>query len=534
MTAASKNIKIKNKLLFGYFAVIFLFFILGIYFVKSTEEISQKSRNVELYNFTAVELIDEIQKNILIINELQNRAGYIDNDAQLRIVKKHADIYCFKVTQLITELESLTKNKTGIFKSVSEIKTLFQEYCALPNQKNLKEEKTLSLDSSPVLKQLAEILNDLHNEEISIFSSELGSIDRLAKKIRYSYACALLIGIILSILIAYKIADIIVKPIMSLVNGMRSIGKGNLDYKIKIKSADEIGILQTGFLEMAALLKIAHDTLQKERDGLEIKVKERTKDLEQSKASLIKTNEELKQIQSQLIQSEKMAAVGLLAGGVAHEINNPLTGVLNTLQLMKLEISAKNSPIQDDFKELLNLIEESALRCKKIVRELLEFSRAGKGALETISINATLEKNIALACHETQLENVELTKELSANCPLVRIDFNRFQQVILNIINNALWALRKMPEKKLKIKTQFSEDKKFAVIEITDNGCGIKKENLAHIFEPFFTTKDVGEGTGLGLSVSFQIIKELNGILEAESEGENKGTTFRIKLPAAT
>lgn len=530
-----KDITVRNKILLGYFCIIVFFIGLGIYYVDATNKISRASRTIELHNFTAVELITEIQRNVLTVKDLQSRIYYVQKDQQLLDIKKHLDIYASKVAQLISELEELGKDEPETLKMVSGIKALFRQYRDLiykEIQRGVKEKVYWEFSEPAVLKQLEEQLNDLHNEDVSIFSLALGNIDNLARRIRDSYILALLILIFLSIWIACRIAGIIVKPIMNLIAGMRKLGNGNLDYKIGVKNNDELGALQTGFMAMAGRLKSAHDALEKERDGLEIKVRERTKDLKESQTYLIEINKELKKTQAQLIQSAKMAAIGLLAGGVAHEINNPLTGVLNNVELIKLEMAAKEDFSPSDFKGLMNIVEESALRCKRIVQELLEFSHAGKGAPEPALINEVLEKTIALGASEMRFENIKIVKELASGRPLVRVDVCRLQQVFLNIITNARWALRNRPHAELKIKTLLSEDKKFVIIEISDNGCGIEDENLPHIFEPFFTTKKVGEGTGLGLSISYQIIQELNGVLEAESEGKDKGTTFRIKLPA--
>jgi len=530
-----KHITVRNKILLGYFCIILFFMGLGIYYVNATRKISRATRKIELRNFTEVELVSEIQRNVLIVKNLQSRIYYLQKDEQLLEIKKHLNIYDSKISQLISELEELGKNEPDTLRMIYGIKSLFQQYRDLVYkevQEGIKERVYWEFTEPVVLKQLEEQLSDLHNEDVSIFSLALGNIDYLARGIRNSYVWTLLILIFLSIGIACWIARIIVKPIMNLMMGMRNLGNGNLNYKIGPKSNDEIGALQTGFITMAERLKLAHDALQKEKDGLELKVKERTKDLEQSQTYLIEINKELKQVQAQLIQSAKMAAIGLLAGGVAHEINNPLTGVLNNVELIKLEMAAKNNFAPSDFKELLDIIEESALRCKRIVQGLLEFSHVGKGVPETALVNEVLEKTISLAANELRIENIKIVKELASGRPLVRVDVNRFRQVILNIINNARWALGNKLQAELKIKTSLSEDKMFVIIEISDNGCGIKKEHLPHIFEPFFTTKKVGEGTGLGLSISYQIIKELNGILEAESEGKDRGTTFRIKLPA--
>jgi PAS domain S-box-containing protein len=245
--------------------------------------------------------------------------------------------------------------------------------------------------------------------------------------------------------------------------------------------------------------------------------------------------EQLKATQAQLVQSAKMASVGLLAGGVAHEINNPLTGVLNNVQLIRMIAEQKKEFSFEEFKELLVVIEESAIRCKKITQSLLDFSRASRGNFQSVSLNDIVEKIIVLIGHELNLQDVLIKKELEPALPLVLGDSQLLQQAIFDMVSNARWAIKKRSEKEpglIAIKTQYDAGKNMACVFILDNGIGISKEGLSHVFEPFFTTKPVGEGTGLGLSIVYSIIKAHKGNVEVESE-ENKGTIFKICLPVA-
>lgn len=314
-------------------------------------------------------------------------------------------------------------------------------------------------------------------------------------------------------------------------------------------------------IKMVEELKTAKNKIENYSRTLEDKVTERTKDLMESiresderrraitnmledineaHKQLAKTNQELKEAQAKLIQSAKMAAVGQLAGGVAHEINNPLTGVLNNIQLIKLESEAnKDLVLSPDLKGLLDIIEESALRCKRITQGLLDFSRVGKKPYQATSINEVVEKALQLAEYEIKLEGAKVIKELNPEIPLLIADPNQLQQIILNILNNAKWAVHNtqgVAEKtaQIRVKTFASGDNKYIIVEISDNGCGIEKEDLSHMFEPFFTTKKPGEGTGLGLSICYGIIKEHGGTIEVESEGKDKGATFRISLPVTS
>jgi PAS domain S-box-containing protein len=244
--------------------------------------------------------------------------------------------------------------------------------------------------------------------------------------------------------------------------------------------------------------------------------------------------EKLKQTQAQLVQSAKMASVGILAGGVAHEINNPLVGVLNNVQLIKMMVQENKDFNLEEFKELLDIIEASALRCAKITRSLLDFSRSSEGLFKSVSLNELAERVIILIQHELGLQNVIIKKEFANELPLISADSQLLQQAIFDIISNAKWAIQKKSGKQggtITLKTAYDKENKQVLLYISDTGIGIPQENLERIFEPFFTTKEVGEGTGLGLYIVYNIIKEHKGTITVESQF-GKGTTFKISLPA--
>jgi PAS domain S-box-containing protein len=241
---------------------------------------------------------------------------------------------------------------------------------------------------------------------------------------------------------------------------------------------------------------------------------------------------QLKETQDQLIQTSKMSALGQLAGGIAHELNNPLTGVLNNVQLIRMEMEVKKDFSPNDFTELLAVVESSALRCKKVTQSLLDFSYAAKGKMSAVSLNELVDKTIELVLNELRLENVSFKKELQPILPLIQGDPQLLQQVVFGLINNAQWAIKKKSQEGgvITIKTWNDPKKKTVGLSISDNGIGISQENIAKLFTPFFTTKEIGEGTGLGLALFYNIIKSQNGTITTESRlGE--GTTFAINLP---
>jgi len=255
-----------------------------------------------------------------------------------------------------------------------------------------------------------------------------------------------------------------------------------------------------------------------------------------SERELKATYEQLKQLQSQLVQSEKMAAIGQLAGGVAHEINNPLTGVLNNAQLIKMMLADAQTCDLAQFKELLDIIEESSLRCKNITTSLLEFSHASMGAFKDVNLNEVINKVIFLVQKELNLQNITVEKHLEDKIPLIKADPQLLQQIIVSLISNAKWAVDKQfsgsGEGKIVLTTLSLPQGKWVDILVSDNGIGVPKDKMGKLFEPFFTTKQVGEGTGLGLSVVYNIIKKHKGEISVESR-EHQGTVFKISFPVA-
>jgi two-component system, NtrC family, sensor kinase len=233
-----------------------------------------------------------------------------------------------------------------------------------------------------------------------------------------------------------------------------------------------------------------------------------------------------KQLQQQLIQSEKLSAIGELISGIAHELNNPLTGVMGYSQLLQLR-----KDLDDRAKDNLLKINNLALRCQKIVQNLLSFARKQKPERTLSDINDILEKTVELRSYELQVNNIELTRDLDRNLPKTIADAHQLQQVFLNIITNAEQAMLEAHGRgRLTIRTKTNPQNNRVIVEIIDDGPGIQENYLTRIFDPFFTTKEVGKGTGLGLSLSYGMIKEHGGNIYARSRlGE--GSTFVVELP---
>ncbi len=319
---------------------------------------------------------------------------------------------------------------------------------------------------------------------------------------------AILCVILLFVILVFSTTRII-KPLQKMVLATQKIAKGDFTHKLQVKSKDEIGALAKSFDQMTEELGMANQKLIEWGKTLEKKVEERTK--------------EIREMQTHLIQHEKLASLGKLAAGIAHEINNPLGGILLYSHLI-LEDMKKEDPLYDN---LWKIVKETT-RCKDIVKGLLQFARPKEPEAIQIDINATLDDALSLLESQAVFQNLTIKKQLSGDLPHVVADRSQLQQVFINIIMNAADAMSKKGT--LFLKTFMGDDKQFIKISITDTGHGIKKEDKSRLFEPFFTTKEVGAGTGLGLAICYSIIQKHGGTIEVESE-VGKGSTFTVNLP---
>ena len=324
-------------------------------------------------------------------------------------------------------------------------------------------------------------------------------VERLKNILKVISFAVTLFAILVGILISHSIS----KPIRKLIQATVKIGKGNIDTKVDIKSRDEIGALASSFNKM-------------------------TEDLKNTTTSIERLNKEIverKRTEEQLIQAEKMAALGTLSAGMAHEMNNPLMG---TMLLTETILSEKKKSTKE-YKTLLQIV-DGLKRISNVISKLLVFSRKEKIVLKIENINPIVNATIPLIMHEYKLKKVELVKELGENLPCVEVAKNSIQQVLVNILLNAKDAVLKTKLKKIKISTCLEND--MVNIRVKDEGCGNKRENLKRVFDPFLTTKPAGKALGMGMSIVRNIIEQHNGKIDIVSE-ENKGTEVIISLPVA-
>ncbi len=246
---------------------------------------------------------------------------------------------------------------------------------------------------------------------------------------------------------------------------------------------------------------------------------------------LIRVDREKAASEDMVIQSSKMAALGKMAAGIAHEINNPLAVIGEKAGWIKDLLAEEDLSKSENFKEFedaVKRIEFHVERAKKVTHRLLGFARRMEPVLEQVDINKTLHETVDFLENESRFRNIDIQIDPQTNIPTIMSDSSQLQQVFLNIINNAIDAIGKGGE--IRIRTTYLSTNNEILIVIADNGPGIPKENLGKIFDPFFTTKEVGKGTGLGLSIVYSIIEKLGGRIMVASE-EGQGTTFTIYLP---
>jgi two-component system NtrC family sensor kinase len=298
------------------------------------------------------------------------------------------------------------------------------------------------------------------------------------------------------------------KPVKFLLQHTKLLARGELDATVKYISNDELGELADAFNTMTINLRMARNELEEWGRNLEAKVEERTS--------------EVRQIQAQLVRSEKLASLGELVAGIAHEINNPLTGIMVFASLLS------NDPkLNPDLRSDLETITRQAERCARIVKGLLEFSRESTPHKQPASLNDIMDATFALIGNQASFHDITVSKDYGMDIPEVMVDPNLIEQVFVNILLNASHAMPDGGE--LRINSGVSPETTHVYMKINDTGCGIPEEHLKKIFDPFFTTKET-KGTGLGLSVSYGIIESHGGKIEVEST-VGVGTTFTVKLP---
>lgn len=352
-----------------------------------------------------------------------------------------------------------------------------------------------------ILYSLDEIDNTIQANTITVASISLGFI------------------LVASLLLSVLVHRMVYVPLRDLESGAKRLSSGNLEQLIPVRSGDEFGQLATSFNTMTQELQKSELELREWAHTLEQKVEKRTR--------------ELRVAEAEAVRGEKLASVGLLAAGVAHELNNPLTGILTFSHLLRKKMPDGSLEAED-----LDLVIRETKRCAAIIRRLLDFSRDKAPEKKFADLNEIIENTVRIVEQPAHLHNIEITLDLDRDLPSVWVEPDLIEQVIMNMLVNAQHAIeddgnitircRRSPE--LRIPDLGMEPVPMVEISIIDTGCGIPEEDLQRIFDPFFSSKEVGKGTGLGLSVSHGIVRAHGGCIEVESM-IGRGTTFRICFP---
>jgi len=318
------------------------------------------------------------------------------------------------------------------------------------------------------------------------------------KATQRTLVAASLIGIILSTWIVWLLIRSVTQPLRELRDSAEAVGQGDFSRRVKVSSQDECGKLADVFNRM-------------------------TENLDASHAQLNETVDTLKTTQAQLIQREKLSAIGEFVAGVTHELNNPLTSLLGFSELLA------QTPVSEPQGRFIKRIAQSATRCQKIVQSLLSFTRKHKPERKSASLNDLVEATLEIMAYEMRTSNIQVSTQLDRSLPAVWVDAHQIQQVFLNIVNNARQAMEGCQSKGLlSVKSESRPGR--VRVTFQDNGPGMPEENLSKIFDPFFTTKEAGKGTGLGMSLSYGIVRDHGGSISVQSKlGE--GARFDIELP---
>ena len=344
-----------------------------------------------------------------------------------------------------------------------------------------------------------------------------GVDERLAREQSLQRAFTVIVVLLISVISATFVWAVVYRPVKELIQGTRRVAGGELAYRLPVRSNDELGELAASFNSMTADLAAAHVEITSWAHSLEERAERKSRELERAHAVLA--------------TSEKMAAIGKLAATVAHEVNNPLFGILTyaRLGLKELEKTDFNGGARSHVIDQLRIIERESKRCGGIIKNLLTFSRQSPGKREPADINILVDRALVLIRHQLELSSIELVNHRDKAALQVICDAGQIQQVVLALLVNATEA---MPNGgRLEVSTQSADAGSRVEVRVKDNGSGIPADVLPHIFEPFFTTKEDQQRNGLGLAVAWNIVEQHGGTIRVRSTGR-EGTEFTVTLPA--
>ncbi|MDD5757656.1 MAG: ATP-binding protein [Desulfobulbaceae bacterium] len=434
----------------------------------------------------------------------------VNNALETRRYEKN--LLLFNDKGAINELDhyiTLLRKNIGVLKKEIVKKIGAQEFAKLSGQIDEYEQSIHAIARNPADKGLIEkvriIAREIQATIDAVAGGERASIDYLLAHLNRSMILLLFTiaaFIIAGAIINMKLAASISNPIRDLEEATKRVGGGDLSWRSELTGRDEIASLGMSFNRMQERLSAA-------RQSLELAITE------------------LHEKQEQLLESEKLASLGRIAAGVAHEINNPLAIVNEKAGLMQDIIGISDEfQNKDKFMSLIQGIVASVDRCRAITHHLLGYARPTESVMETMSLNDVLADVKGFLHKELEDKRIAMETNFPVDLPQIRSDKGQLEQVVLNIVRNAIEAVSEGGHINI---SSGMKDSKTALISIADDGPGIPQDKVKHLFEPFFTTKGK-KGTGLGLFVSYGIVKKLGGMITAESKS-GRGTTFTIQIP---
>jgi two-component system, NtrC family, sensor kinase len=341
---------------------------------------------------------------------------------------------------------------------------------------------------------------------------------QLAESTRQMIAYTVVAMLAIAFLIWLFVWRFVAQPLQKLERGTEHLADGDLGYQIQPSANDELGDLAQSFNSMSLQLRAANEEIVAWARTLEHRVDQKTS--------------ELKRAHDQMLHTEKMASIGKMAAVVAHEINNPLSGILTYAKLLRkwMGNGQTEEKHREEAQQCLELIASESRRCGELVKNLLTFSRTAPMNPEPADLNKVIDRLVRLVQHKLEMTGIQLQLELDDKLPEVTCDASQIEQVLLALVMNAIDAMPRGGN--LLLRTKWLTDSSQIEMRVRDDGSGISPEILPQIFEPFLTTKEVGHGVGLGLAISHGIIERHNGHIEVQSE-LGKGTTFIITLPVS-
>ena len=335
-------------------------------------------------------------------------------------------------------------------------------------------------------------------------------------RMSYYTAGALMVVAALSWLFVWRVVD---KPIKALKNGTERLSHGELGYQIEVRSQDEVGDLARSFNDMSLQLRVANEEIVDWARTLEDRVEQKTTELQRA--------------HDHVLHVERMASIGKMAAVVAHEVNNPLSGILTYAKLLRKWVGTGQTEHEkrEEAMQCLELIATESRRCGDLIHSLLSLSRTAPMNVQSTDLNAVIARCVHLVRHQLELAGIELQLNLASDLPRVPCDPAQMEQVFIALIMNAIDAMPDGGTLWLEDQLAGTDGKTEIEVRVRDDGTGIAPDVLPHIFEPFMTTKEHGRGTGLGLAIARGIMERHNGRIDVETEF-GRGTTFTLTLPS--